>query len=85
MVMIYFFVVFKYLDWIGLFSDVGNNYLADWTQQFDEVKLFSWISLRIKPTWSEVNASLAKIAECDENIDLNKISSKVWIHEGLLQ
>lgn len=59
--------------------------MADWTEQFDEIKHFFWISLRMKPTWTEVNQTMLKVSERDENFDLDENSPKVFTQYGFVK
>ncbi|XP_058828030.1 uncharacterized protein LOC131687947 [Topomyia yanbarensis] len=69
---------------ISSFLDTANDYLGEWSEQFEQIRTFRWVSMRTVPIWNEINNTMKDISE-RFNFDLNVNSSKVFCQYGFIK
>lgn len=67
------------------FSDDANEYLSLWSEQFDEIRDFSWVVLRTMPIWSEINKTMQQFSNLADDFELSKNSPKVFSQYGYIK
>lgn len=67
------------------YSDVANNYLSQWTSQFDTFTAFLWVNLRSELVWTSIQKAMNVLAEIDHSLDLDAISPKIFDQFGLIR
>lgn len=68
------------------YYDDANDYNGQWSEQFDKIRQFSWVTLSVMPTWAVVNDTMMTIAGMNaENFDLNTYSAKVFAQYGFIK
>lgn len=75
------------IQWIHFecFSGDAEEYLAQWTEQFDVIKQFSWAVLKTPLIWSQIETTMQLVAASSTDIDLNELSPKVFQQYGYVK
>lgn len=68
-----------------MISDNANEYLGEWTEQFDQIKQFSWVLLQSVPVWPVIKDTMNNISQLVDNFDVNENSAKVFAQYGFLK
>lgn len=75
---------FKQRHFSDNFTVDANDYLDEWTEQFAELKVFSWITLRHFPSWLVIKSAMDNVAE-KTSFNLAQNSSKVFDLYGYMK
>lgn len=65
---------------IFLFSDTANDYISEWSEQFDRIKKFDWVALRVL-AWTQIEKTMEEIA----GFDVDGNAAKVFCQYGYIK
>lgn len=63
------------------FSDTANDYLSEWSEQFDRIKDYNWAALRAMPPWGEIEKTMDGIP----GFDVDGRGAKVFPQFGYIK
>lgn len=83
--LVFIFILLSQICDFLFYSDDANDYIGKWSEQFEQIRSFYWISLKIMPTWNVVKETMNKISESVDDFDLNENASKVFTQFGFIK
>lgn len=69
---------------VFIFSACANEYLGQWSEQFEQIRSFSWVSLRTCLNWPQIKTTMQDISNAS-SFDLRQNSSKVFEQYGYIK
>lgn len=68
----------------SIFSVCADEYLCQWSEQFEQIRSFAWIVLRGCPEWPEVKATMQEMSK-SSTFDSRQNSDKVFQQYGYVK